>query len=235
MLPRAVKVALTPLEKWIVEKEFNMAAVRKLLEEKLKDVNPEMIESPEPYIAVPALQYISYCMDNNELRNMYANLLANSMNKVVKNGVHPGFIEIIKQLCPDEAKVLRYMYYGHDVVPTIMLRYAANEIESRIVSCIVIAKNFSNIGELVNCEYPLDINKYFVNMNRLGLVDFAGYGSTLTDKTLYEPLKCHKHIMSLVNNAVNNTEYQKPWIQESYVMLTDYGKSFCSVCLSVEN
>ena len=80
-----------------------------MLELKLEKVSPELIEAPEPYIAVPAVQYISYCMNNEELRNMYANLLANSMNKVVKDGVHPGFVEIIKQLSPDEAKFLKYM------------------------------------------------------------------------------------------------------------------------------
>ena len=62
LLPRAVRVALTPLVKLLAEIEFNMAAMRKLLEEKLENVDPTLIESPAPYIAVPALQYISYCM-----------------------------------------------------------------------------------------------------------------------------------------------------------------------------
>ena len=98
LIPRAIKAALSPLEKWILQREYNVAETKKLLEEKLQNTPPELIESPAPHIAVPAMQYISYCMDNEELREMYANLLANSMNKVVKDGVHPGFVEIIKQL-----------------------------------------------------------------------------------------------------------------------------------------
>lgn len=109
LLPRAIKAALAPIEKWIMNREYQIKETAKLLEERLKDVPPEQIETPAPHIAIPALQYISYCMDNHELREMYANLLASSMNTVVKNGVYPSYVEIIKQLSPDEAKILRYI------------------------------------------------------------------------------------------------------------------------------
>lgn len=82
LFPRTIKAALAPLERWVLQREYNIEEIKKLLEEKLKNVPPESIEPPETHIAVPALQYISYCMDNVELRDMYANLLASSMNKV---------------------------------------------------------------------------------------------------------------------------------------------------------
>ncbi|WP_300260310.1 DUF4393 domain-containing protein [uncultured Cloacibacillus sp.] len=226
MLPRAVRVALTPLEKWLAEKEFNMAAMRKLLEEKLENVDPTLIESPAPYIAVPALQYISYCMNNDELRDMYANLLAKSMTKVVKNGVHPGFIEIIKQLSPDEAKILKYLYMNGLRIPTIAVRY-----ENADGSGIEPVKNFSNVGELTGCEEPFDIDKYFDNLNRLGLTEFAGFLSHLSDSKYYEPIRNHKQILEIMEK-VKTSPYAIAKIVESYVSLTRYGISFCSICLS---
>jgi len=99
LVPRAIKAALLPLEKWILNREYNLAETKKLLEEKLKDVPPELIESPEPHVAVPAFQYISYCMDNHVLRDMYANLLASSMNKIAKNNVHPSYIVYAAAKC----------------------------------------------------------------------------------------------------------------------------------------
>ena len=51
--------------------------------------NPEKIVEPEPYVAVPAIQAISYAMNSDELRNLYANLLAKSMIKDTKDTVHP--------------------------------------------------------------------------------------------------------------------------------------------------
>lgn len=227
LVPRAVKAALLPLEKWVLQREYNLNEIKKSLAQKLENVPPENIQSPEAHIAVPAIQYMSYCMDNKELRDMYANLLANSMNSVVKNGVHPGFVEIIKQLCPDEAKILRYLS-AHPTVPTVTLRYEREKGHG-----IDIIKNFSLVGELSHCENPLEVNLYFDNLIRLGLLEGAPPLSSLTDKTLYEPLKKHPYIQANTNpeyvQATGNTSTS---INEGFMRLTDYGKAFCKICLS---
>ena len=225
LVPRAIKAALSPLEKWILQKEYNVAETKKMLEEKLQNIPPELIESPEPHIAVPAMQYISYCMDCDELRDMYANLLANSMNKVVKNGVHPGFIEIIKQLCPDEAKILKY-FLNHSIVPTVTLRYEDEE-----GSGINFIKDFSVVGELANCERPYEICVYLNNLCRLGLVEYSNLAS-LTNKDLYKPLKEHPYIAKkATDSTAESFGFKKAKIVEGYVALTDYGEAFGNVCL----
>lgn len=226
LVPRAIKAALAPVEKWVLQKEYNIAETKRLLEEKLNNVPPEYIVAPEAHIAVPAMQYISYCQDNDELRNMYANLLASSMISVVKNGVHPGFVEIIKQLSPDEAKILRYISKT-ERVPTITVRYENNNGEG-----IEIIENFSNIGELSDCENPLDINKYFTNLIRLGLLEKAPVLSSLTKKELYDPLKNNKYILSYLDDErIKGTNYNKARIMESYMTITEFGKSFCEICI----
>ena len=225
LVPRAIKAALSPLEKWIINKEYNIAEIKKLLEEKLKDTLPEQIQPPEPYIAVPALQYISYCMDNNELRNMYANLLANSMDSVVKNGVHPGFVEIIKQLSPDEAKILNYFSFNN-TVPTISLRLMSNEKGYK-----TFLNNFSNIGELVKCEKPYDISIYFNNLIRLGLIESSTGFESLTNKALFEPLTANIYIKGIINELHIPQGYKKVDYSEGFMRLTDFGKAFCKICL----
>lgn len=225
LVPRAIKAALAPVEKWVLQREYNIAETQRLLEEKLKNISPDQIEAPEAYIAVPALQNISYCMDNAELRDMYANLLANSMNKVVKNGVHPGFVEIIKQLSPDEAKILRF-FSSQTIIPTITLR-RVNEEQAGFD----VVKNFSNVGELAKCEYPFEIGKYFDNLIRLGLLESATLAS-LTNKTLYEPLKKHQYIESQIKTIEHQAPpYNKTKFAESYISITDFGNSFCEICL----
>lgn len=226
LVPRAIKAALAPLEQWVLQREYNVAETKKLLESKLKDVPPELIEAPDAHIAVPALQYISYCMDNDELRDMYANLLASSMNKIVKNNVHPGFVDIIKQLCPDEAKIMKYLY-SHHTAPTVTLRY-----EDEHGGGVSIFKNFSNIGELTGCEQPLEINKYFDNLKRLGLIENAEVLSSLTDKAKYEPLRTHPLITAGLEGISRQTKFSKSRLSESYVTISDYGKAFCSICLN---
>lgn len=106
-VPRAINVAFSGLDKWILNKEYAIDETKKLLEKKLENVNPDNIVEPEPYVAVPAIQAISYSMNNGELRNLYANLLANAMNSDIKNMVHPSFVEIIKQMSPNDATIFK--------------------------------------------------------------------------------------------------------------------------------
>lgn len=226
LIPRAVKAALAPLEKWILLREYNIAETKKLLEIKLENVSPELIEPPEAYVAIPAIQNLSYCMDNEELRDMYANLLANSMNKVVKNGVHPGFVEIIKQLSPDEAKILKLMA-KKNTVPTVSLRYERENNEG-----IEVVSNYSDIGEQVDCEYPNKISTYFDNLLRLGLVRKADLYSSLVDKDVYKPLKESHFIVSNQNEEIiKGAGFHRARIIESFMSITDFGESFCEICL----
>ena len=102
-------------------REELLSDLRKMLEEKLKNIPSENIVPPSPRIAVPTLQNASITEDI-EIRELYAQLLANSMNETMKDGIHPGFVEIIKQLCSDEARILKYMS-AHTIIPTIILRY----------------------------------------------------------------------------------------------------------------
>lgn len=108
-IPRAINAAFSGLDKWILGKENNIEETKKLLAYKLENVDPEKIVTPEAYVAVPAIQAISYSMDSEELRNLYANLLAKAMNYDTKDHVHPAFVEIIKQMSPIDAQTLQYI------------------------------------------------------------------------------------------------------------------------------
>lgn len=226
LVPRAIKAALAPVEIWTLKREYNVAEAQKLLEKKLENVSPDMIESPEPYIAIPAIQYISYCMDNEELRNMYASLLANSMNKEMKKGVHPSYLEVIKQLSPDEAKLLK-MISLNPYIATIRLR-----AENKDRYGIDIIQNFSDICKDVGCEYPLNVSVYFDNLERLGLVRKSQPLSKLSDEKEYNRLKNLSYILQQKKEIESRQDgYNTAYMIEGYIALTDYGKQFCDVCV----
>ena len=224
LVPRAIRAALAPVEKWILQREYNMAETKKLLEEKLQNTPPELIQPPEPHIAVPALQYISYCMDNEELRDMYASLLANSMNSAVKNGVHPAFVEIVKQLSPDEAKVLRHIYY-HDYYPILGLRTHKND-GRRLVALPIL----SNVAEVSGCENIHGDEGIINNLCRLGLVTIPE-GECLIDKALYEPLKTNPFILEVKRILEKDPNFTKIDFVERFIKLTVFGNHFCSICI----
>ena len=106
-IPRAINAAFSGIDKWILNKEYAIDETKKLLAQKLENVEPEKIVTPEPYVAIPAIQSISYSMNSDELRNLYANLLAKAMNSDTKDLVHPSFVEIIKQMSPIDSLVFK--------------------------------------------------------------------------------------------------------------------------------
>lgn len=210
----------------LLQKEA-LEEVHRMLQEKLKNIPPEDIVQPSPRIAIPSLQNASIT-EESEVRELYASLLANSMNKVVKDGVHPAFVEIIKQLSPDEAKILRYMSIFSSV-PTISLR-----AENKDQSGITVINCFSNIGELMKCEKPYDIGKYFDNLERLGVIRRSGAFESFTDKSIYEPLKSHEFIKEKEHSIQNSLDRNIPNILEGFVEITSFGRAFCDTCVTVE-
>ena len=224
--PQAIKAALLPLRKWIAEKEYNFAETEKLLAEKFQNVAPEQIVTPEAYIGVPALQYISYCIDSDILRDMYANLLAKSMHEVARNGVHPSFTTIINQLSPDEAKILNGLN-ANCFFPVVTLRFINASDDARDI-----IRNFSDIGEKANCELPehQSVLKYFDNMERLGLIRYVD--KAIIDWALYEPLIEHPKIKSAMNNKPSNLGNDfRPQIVRGYYYVTQFGSDFIKVCV----
>ena len=202
-----------------------LETVQKLLEERLKAIPVENIVTPKANIVVPALQNASLIEEPNLLA-MYATVLANSMDKFIKDGIHPGFVEIIKQLSSDEAKILRYMRF-HPTLPIVTLRF-----EDEKGAGFDIIKNFSNVGELTNCAVPHNMGLYFDDLQRLGLVSIE-HTIAATDKHLYEPLKNNEYILNMMKQAQNRPNQNKATLQESVVVLSDYGKAFCEACMTI--
>lgn len=221
-VPRTIKVWLGKWEKWILNGEYAIAETEKLLAEKLKNVPEENIVEPEPYVAVPAIQQLSYSIDNPDLREMYANLLAASMNTDTKWSVHPGFVDIIRQLTPDEAKLLKYLSkHTHQPVIDVRQKLANN------VGYLELVRRFTNIAEEV-CDNPDGIYSYLDNLERLKLIEFH-VGVYLTKSELYAPLENHPSIQRLMAKPLS--EGDKMEIKKGKFDVSAFGNEFIKICL----
>ena len=92
---------------------------------RLSDKVPEAdMITVHPQISGPALDGLRYVDENGLIAEMFLNLLARAMDKRRVNEAHPAFVEIIRQLSPDEALILfklkkaRYSYTRKDrIIP----------------------------------------------------------------------------------------------------------------------
>ena len=222
LIPRTINAALVPLRKWIAEREYNLAETEKLLAKKLEHVDKDKIITPEPYVAVPTIQAISYTMDSAQLRDLYANLLAKSMNSDTKASVHPAYLETIKQLSPDDA-----VYFRH-ICPLRFRPMVDVTLDFPKGLTITLSKNNNlfSTNQVNNFALSLD------NLSRLGLIkvpDGIWYG----DDSLYTTLISYLEKDYILGSY--KTEYPDATgisFEKKRIDITPYGQSFYDICIS---
>lgn len=214
-IPRTIKVWLGKWEKWILNGEHSIKETELLLAEKLKHIAEERIVEPEPYVAVPALQQLSYSFDSEELRELYANLLASSMNADTKFDVHPAFVDIIKQLTPDEAKLLRY-FSKQEVIPAVSVH-----LKSSSGSGYTVLERIRVAIPNDVLFFPQNVGVYVENLIRLKLLDIPA-GTRYTAESLYTPLE---DTADYIGSGKDRIEFNRMVID-----FTSFGKQFIKIC-----
>lgn len=234
ILAHAITAALSPLEIWSLNKEHNVKQIKAELEKSLSSIDPEKIISPEPYVAVPAIEAISYSMSNKELCALYANLLAKSMVSDTKDMVHPAFVEIIKQLSPNDALIFKECS-TRDIIPAAML------------SIIMIQKGLHILGRAPMQQLALDlvadISFSFIseeqvrvsldNLMRTGLLQLNDF--SLEDTASYNFVKSSSIYLELTEklfqlNAVEPTA-DHIHIDQKCISVTPLGRLFKKICI----
>jgi hypothetical protein len=104
---KVVRVLLLPLHGIAWGYDKISAWLEPALAERLVDVPPDQIQTPPPYIAGQVLMQLPFCAEQEQLRELYANLLASAMQKGRASQAHPAFVQVIQQLTPDEALLLK--------------------------------------------------------------------------------------------------------------------------------
>ena len=79
----------------------------KSIQKETEKISPINLQEPQLNILGPALEASKYYIDEKELRDMFAKLVAASFDKTKNEDIHPVYVEIIKQLNAKEALILK--------------------------------------------------------------------------------------------------------------------------------
>ncbi|MCM1044722.1 MAG: DUF4393 domain-containing protein [Candidatus Gastranaerophilales bacterium] len=224
IIPQAINAALVPLRQWIAEREYKLAETEKLLAQKLEHVGEDKIVTPEAYVAVPAIQAISYSMDNEELRNLYANLLAKAMNSDTKDQVHPAYVNIISQMTPLDAKILQFISNEPDkdmpIIDLIAVRISDNLKIYITLQPNITAFDISSI-ELISLSI-----ENLVRNNLISIADntnYAGYDSIYGSQQYKD---FYRKVKENLPTGYTNIE-----VVPRNCTLSNLGKHFCEICM----
>lgn len=232
LIPRAANVGLSFIDKYLTEKEINIKRAKELLEEKAKNIPEDNLVPPEPYIALPTMQAISYCIDNDSLREMYVNLLLSAMNKNTKEKAHPAFVHIISQLSPDDAMLFTTLFAKNQISIPIAkiflqkvpnLRMSGQQFETKQVHAYILnsTTEASIITACVN------------NLTRLGLaeidLDFSLIPPSLYDYVESSQIYNSQEIIDILNTEELNAHWERA-VKKGALSLTDFGQAFYGTC-----
>lgn len=223
---KTIHIVLAPVSVLVWGYEQIQDFVSTKLAEKLKNVPPENIATPKPNIAGPALESLRYTGHEETLREMYANLLAASMDTRTANGTHPSFVEIIRQLTPDEARILNLLIQDR-LFPLLNIRA---ERKSRRGGAQDVLINFSLLGWEANCDYPNQAPTYISNLCRLGLVEVPNF-QEYADPGIYEQLEKHPFIEAEKKSYELANEDCRIVFKRKMLTITELGKNFLMVCV----
>lgn len=227
---KTVHVALAPVSAlvWGYDQIKDFVSIK--VAERLRNVPPENIVTPKPNVAGPALESLRYTGYESSLSDLYANLLAASMDKATASGAHPAFVEIIKQLTPDEAKLVGMFIYSRDrAFPLLDVRWEYKTPTEGKSGGQDVLVNFSLLGVEVGVEFPHLTPTYIDNLCRLGLAEIPTMFQ-YTSKGVYDPLENAPEVQNAKSRIEANPELRCSLARKG-LRVTELGKQFARICV----
>lgn len=237
---KLVHVALAPVSMVVWGYDQIRDYLQETLAEKLRHVPHDQIVQPRMTIAGPTVEQLRFAAEEPSLRELYANLLATSMDAGTAKEAHPAFVDIIRQLAPDEARLLVYMTTGEDKwrVPLIT---GTKAIEVNGVNWIYRFNRLCLFQGNAGCEHFDLVHSYLDNLTRLGLAEIMVKEEN--DKVLglwYHDLeqRASENAFRSVRERLEREGVEVPEllsrrmdVTRQFLQLTSLGWQFCRACV----
>jgi len=221
---KAVNVALAPISLVVWGYDQISDFLENKVADKLEKVPEDRITTPPPNIAGPAVEALKFTGHDETLQDMFANLIANSLDSKTVLEAHPSFVDIIKNISPDEGMILK-LFASAQQFPMIDVKLQNKKDRG----FNILHRNVSQIGVLSGCQHPQLVANYLDNLCRLGILD-APSGRRINDPKAYEKLTSDPSIEQLKKQFENN-ETLSVGFDQKYIEVTGIGRQFINACV----
>ncbi|HHE8876164.1 TPA: DUF4393 domain-containing protein [Haemophilus influenzae] len=165
-------------QKYKIKQAANLQKYANEVKSGIEKIPEENIQEPKMSVVGPALEASKFYIEEDEIRGMFAKLIASSMDKTQSINIHPSFVEIIKVLSPLDAQNLYSLYHGGD--ETISKFRVTNKENGNYTDHF----NHVFLGN-PECQDNNLIESSIDNLIRLKLVDVS-YSEYKSDDSLYD-------------------------------------------------
>ena len=149
---------------------------------KAEAIPVEHIVEPKASIAGPTLQGLAFTHEEPNLKEMYLNLLATAMDGRAATLAHPAFVEIIKQLDSEDARLVRGVLQSPSPIPIAQIHRTLKDNKgfNLLFQHLLNLTNLTTVEPVEDPQLPAMIDNWI----RIGLVEVA-YDKHLTDMAQY--------------------------------------------------
>ncbi|MFA9459774.1 DUF4393 domain-containing protein [Thiohalorhabdus methylotrophus] len=224
-LTKAVNAALSPVGALVWGYEQCQDFINQKVAEKLSRTDERNITTPAPNVAGPVLEALRYSGYQEDLQDLFANLLANAMDAEEMRNAHPAFVEVLKSMTSDEAKIMKI--FGENLnrfYPVIDLKL----IDNNEKGFKYLYRNLSTAGDRAGCECPDLTPSYLNNLQRMGLMEINS--GEVNRKEVYKNIEKKSLVEELFNYYENSEDYDVE-IDRKSVILSEFGKQFALACV----
>lgn len=196
-ISKAINVCLLPLAAinfgYEKARQYYAEKFQQDLAEKTANILPEDIVEPKVSVVGPALQGLAFSHEEQDLKEMYLNLIAMAMNRHTATNAHPAYVEVIKQMTAREADQLGYILKSN-VFPLCCVRLRLQKpagwrtLQEHIINLIETDTNKA----VEDADYAV----YVDNWVRLGLISID-YDSRLVADNTYDWIDTRPEVVRL--------------------------------------
>jgi hypothetical protein len=219
---KVIHIALSPLRALIWGFEQISDYLEDSISKRLHSIPMDRIQTPPPQIAGPAIEALRFTAQEPDLREMYANLLATAMDRETVKKTHPAFVEIIKQLNSEDARLFK-LIASERYRPQPLLNLIIYGKEDKFDGGFLTLKRHISIFSK-ETEHQI-VATAIDNFIRLRLVSLNG---RLFHQPVYQTLEeldmVQQHIRKEIPSFESKIDYES-------IKVTDFGQMFIDACV----
>lgn len=216
---------LDPLVRYNIVRDEAMKDFEEKIQSKTGAIPLENRDDSKLGLTLKAAEDATYQLDSEELRQMFANLIAATVDNRINDQVLPSFSSVLKDLSPDDAKLLSELPV---YMPIISIRLTAPDK----ISGITVAEN-TLLFENKVVDNPVSLS----SLERLGLISIASGTELKAEhfKQRYEDFKnneTYKYYEKLLPFEVDGLKLTTIKTQPGRLSVTPFGEKFLSCVLT---
>lgn len=207
-------------EKRRILEKYGLIEFENRLQSRINRIPLDKLVTPDYQTIMLAIDNLEPCLNSEDLRNLFSNLIARSCNCDYKNSIHPSFSEILRQMSPYDAKILKFF------VTTKPERFITYTFLSKD------GKSFDRVPYMFD-TYPEPDEADYVSiaissLMRLGILAF--HDDALVTFVNDSPFEDSEFFKCCENERVRQGTYWQSRITAQVCKITPLGNSFIHAC-----